>query len=224
MKELTPLNTEKLIKDNIATEYRYSENLKRYVHALLCDHDVLDAIFMAIADRLNLDTQKGVNLDRIGEIVGQSRNVVMPRPIKFFGFSPHPQAEPLGDPDNPLIGGRFRSPGEALTYNKALDDDTYVQFIKSKIFRNHARSTPDELITLLKLLLGADTAIQLKTASPRPGHGHVYIEKRLSPEERYIVNGTDLVPNTVGVTYHYEFMPPPPVVINQFVVVAGVNN
>jgi hypothetical protein len=214
MNELTPLNVEALIKKNIATEYRESNNLRRYVAALLCDHDVLDAIFVAIADRLNIETQEGVNLDRIGKIVGQSRNVAQPVLTKFFGFAPHPQAAGFGDPDNPAVGGRFRSPGEALTYNRVLDDVTYRQYIKARIFRNHAHSTPDELITLLKLLLGEDTAVRLTNAVPRPGHGQIFIEKRLNAEERFTITGAGLIPNTVGVTYHYGFATEFPLVLN----------
>lgn len=214
MKDIVPFDLQELIKQNIATEYRESTNLRGYVAALLCDHNVLDAIFILIADRLNIDTQEGVNLDRIGKIVGQSRNVAQPVTTKFFGFSPHPQAAGFGDPDNPALGGRFRSPGEALTYNRVLDDATYRQYIRARIFRNHARSSPDELITLLKLLLGGDAAIRVTNAAPRPGHGQIFVEKRLSAEERFTITGAGLVPNTVGVTYHFDFATEFPVVLN----------
>ena len=96
-----------------------------------------------------------------------------------------------------------------------LDDATYRQYIRARIFRNHAHSTPDELIILLKLLLGSDAGIQLTNASPRPGHGKIFVEKRLTLEERFTIAGANLVPNTVGVTYHFDFAVEFPIVLNE---------
>lgn len=200
--EITPLNVKQLIKDEIATEYRAAENLKGYVAALLCDHDVLDSLFVLIADRLNIDTQEGVNLDRIGKLVGQERGVINASGVAFFGFAPHPQAKSFGDPNDPAIGGRFRAPGEALTGNKTLTDPEYRIFIRARIFKNHARSTPDELITFLKLILGSDTPVYVQTARPRPGHGWIAFGRPLTLNEQYLLTGTDIVPRTTGVTYN----------------------
>lgn len=199
--ELTPLNVQALIKSEIATEYRNAKNLRGYVAALLCDHDVLDSLFILIADRLNIDTQEGVNLDRIGEIVGQPRGVINASDVAFFGFAPHPQAKSFGDPSDPGVGGRFRSPGEPLTGNKPLNDEEYRVFIKARIFKNHARSTPDELIRFLKLILGPDTPIYLQNAKPRAGHGWIAFGRRLTLNEQYLLTGTDIMPRTTGVTY-----------------------
>ena len=219
MKELKPFSAARLVKENIATEYRGSANLRAYVLALLCDHDVLDSLFMLIADRLNIDTQEGKNLDVIGELVGQPRGVINANGITFFGFAPHPAANSFGTPLNPTIGGRFRAPGEALTGNKTLIDSEYRKFIKAKIFRNHARSTPDEIIRFLKLLLGADTPIFLSNANPRPGHGRILFGRALTLDERYLLMETDLVPTTTGVTYHYVFPLAPSLVVNEISVV-----
>lgn len=198
--EITPLNVKQLIKDEIATEYRAATNLKAYVAALLCDHDVLDSLFVLIADRLNIDTQEGKNLDRIGKLVGQPRGIINADGIAFFGFAPHPQAKSFGDPNDPSVGGRFRAPGEPLTGNKTLNDIEYRVFIRARIFKNHARSTPDELIQFLKLILG-DIPVYLQTANPRPGHGWIAFGRRLTLNEQYLLTGTDIMPRTTGVTY-----------------------
>lgn len=199
--EIKPLNVKALIKEEIATEYRAADNLKAYVAALLCDHDVMDSLFILIADRLNIDTQEGKNLDRIGKIVGQSRGVVDASDIAFFGFAPHPQAKSFGDPNNPAVGGRFRAPGESLVGNKTLIDSEYRVFIRARIFKNHARSTPDELIQFLKIILGNDVPVYLQTARPRPGHGWIAFGRTLTLNEQYLLTGTDIMPRTTGVTY-----------------------
>jgi Protein of unknown function (DUF2612). len=199
--ELKPLNVTQLIKDEIATEYRAATNLKGYVGALLCDHDVIDSLFVLIADRLNIDTQEGKNLDRIGKLVGQERGIVDAANIAFFGFAPHPQAKSFGSPFDPAVGGRFRSPGEPLTGNKPLTDPEYRIFIQARIFKNHARSTPDELITFLKLILGNDTPVYVQTAKPRAGHGWIAFGRRLTLNEQYLLTGADIMPRTTGVTY-----------------------
>lgn len=219
MKEITPLNVRKLIKENIATQYRESGNLRGYVAALLNDHDLLDSLFSLIADRLNIDTQTGKNLEVIGEIVGQSRGVISASGVSFFGFAPHPQAHSFGNRNNLAIGGRWRSRGETLTGNKMLTDTEYRRFIKAQIFKNHARSTPDELITFLKIVLGTDTPIFLSNATPRPGHGTIAFGRQLSLDERYLITGTNLLPTTTGVTYHFTFPAVPPLVINELSIV-----
>lgn len=219
MKELTPLNINQLIKNEVATEYRQSQKLLGYIAALLCDHNQLDSLFMLIADRLNIDTQQGKNLDVIGEIVGISRGVISAEGIAFFGFAPHPQARSFGNKQNLSVGGRFRSKGESLTGNKTLSDAEYRRFIKAQIFKNHARSTPDELIRFLKTVLGEETPVFLSNATPGPGHGTIAFGRQLSIDERYLLTETNLLPTTVGVTYHFSFPALPPLVINELSVV-----
>lgn len=200
--DIKPFKVQELIKAEIATEYRNAAKLRGYVAALLCDHDVLDSLFVLISDRLNIDTQVGKNLDRIGKLVGQERGVISASDVAFFGFAPHPQANSFGDPNDSGKGGRFRAPGESLTGNKPLLDSEYRIFIRARIFKNHARSLPDEIIRFLKIILGADTPVYLETANPRPGHGLISFGRRLNLNEQYLLTGTDLIPNTVGVTYH----------------------
>lgn len=207
MNELTPLNIDALIAKEIATEYRASGNLIGYVRALLCDHDFIDSLALLIADRLNIDTQEGVNLDRIGEIVGQPRVTIEASGVAFFGFAPHPQARSFGDPSDPSVGGRFRAPGEPITGNKRLNDEEYRVFIRAKIFKNHARSTPDELILFFKLIFGDDMVVYLENATPRPGHATISFGRRLSLNEQYLLTGTDIPPMTTGVTYHIRDFP-----------------
>lgn len=219
MQEPTPLNVEKLLQDEVATEYRTSVKLLGYIAALLCDHNRLDELALLIADRLNIDTQKGRNLDVIGEIVGISRGVIAASGVKFFGFAPHPLANGFGRKGNPTIGGRFRARGEAITGSKLLSDSEYRQFIRAQIFKNHAQSTPDQIIQFLKLILGASTPVFLKNATPAPGHATISFGRILSLDEQYLLTDTALVPTTVGVTYHYEFPVIPPLVINELTVV-----
>ncbi len=219
MVDLTPLNVAQLIKKNIATEYREAGNLRAYVRALLCDHDVLDSLLRLIADRLNVDTQEGKNLDTIGIIVGRQRGVIAASGVKFFGFAPHPLANSFGRKGNLAIGGRFRKKGESLTGNKELTDTEYRGFIKAQIFKNHARSTPDEVIQFLKLVLGADTPVFVDNATPRPGHATIAFGRQLTLNERYLITEGNLIPTTLGVTYHFDFPFVPPLVINEFTVV-----
>lgn len=219
MDGIPPLDVDALVKKNVATEYRASANLLAYIKALLCDHNTIDALALLVADRLNIDTQQGKNLDAIGVIVGQQRGVIAASGVRFFGFAPHPLANSFGRKNNPTIGGRFRKRGESLTGNKTLTDTEYRKFLKAQIFKNHARSTPDEIIRFLKLVLGEDTPVFVTNADPRPGHATIAFGRQLTLDERYLLTDTELVPTTVGVTYHYIFPLIPPLVINGLTVV-----
>lgn len=202
MDELTPIDYGQLVDENIATEWSEAERLRGYIDALLADHALLDAIFLQLGDRLDIDKMRGVNLDVIGRIVGQTRTVIDASGVPFFGFAPHPQAFGFGDPNNPAVGGRFRAPGEPLTGNKRLIDSEYRTFLKARIIKNHSQSLGDDVIKMFKFLLGENVDIYVTTARPRPGHGWIGIGRLLSISESYLLSSTDLVPRTTGVTYH----------------------
>lgn len=202
MKEVAPLDHEALVDKHIATEYSETVRLRGYIKALLAGHTLLDQVFNELGLRLDIDAMRGANLDVIGRIVGQPRIVIDASGVPFFGFLGHPQAYGFGSPADPSLGGRFRAPGEPLTGNKRLIDSDYRTFIKARIIRNHSKSLGDDVIEMFKFLLGQDTPIYVTSARPRPGHGWIGIGRRLTAGEAYLMANTDLIPTTLGVTYH----------------------
>lgn len=200
--EIAPVDFDKLLSEEVATEYSESERLMGYIKALLCDHSLLDGVFLTLLQRLDIDKMSGINLDVIGAIVGQPRTVIAASGVVFFGFSPDPQANSFGDPNNPTVGGRLRAPGESLTGNKRLIDSEYRVFIRARIAKNHVASTPDAVISGIKFILNDDTPVYVTTAYPRPGHGRIMLGRVLNLNEQYLLTEGDLMPVTAGVTYH----------------------
>lgn len=209
MKDLAPVDHEQLVDDNVATEWSEAPNLLGYIKALLADHTLLDAIFMRLGCRLDIDQMEGVALDVIGRIVGQPRTVIDASGIPYFGFAGHPQAYGFGDPTDPSVGGRLRQPGEPLTGNKRLIDSEYRTFLKARIIRNNSNSLGDDVIFMFQFLLGEDVPIYAVNARPRAGHGWIGIGRKLSIGEQYLIASTDLIPRTTGTTYHIRHFAKP---------------
>ena len=86
------------------------------------------ALLEAIPPAYDLDTAIGAQLDRVGEWVGYSRDVVYPLPHAWFSF---------GDPSRGFGKGRWKTPEDPKTGVIRLDDDIYRQLLRAKVLLNH---------------------------------------------------------------------------------------
>lgn len=102
----------------------------------------------------DIDTAKGYQLDVIGEIVGQPRDLVDIGLAQYFGFEDDVTALPYGSVYNKL-GGIYFSLNKKLTGNVTLTDQFYRYFIKAKIVQNTAQGSPEDIISTLQNLFQA---------------------------------------------------------------------
>lgn len=123
---------------------------------------ILDA-FAAELDELNkcaddlknkrwIDTGEGAQLDGIGDIIGQGRQIDDAVQIPFFGFLETENGLPFGV-------GRFFDPWEMSLKSVNLADPEYRLLLKSKIFKNKTQCTAEETITSLKNIYNADLVL-----------------------------------------------------------------
>ena len=90
--------------------------------------------FSALAQAFDLDVAIGVQLDVVGQWVGQSRNVTIPVAQPWFAWS------------NPLRGwgaGYWKGPSILGDYISKLDDDTYRRLLYAKIIANYTDGQTD---------------------------------------------------------------------------------
>jgi hypothetical protein len=104
----------------------------------------------------DIDIAEGDILDIIGEIVGQPRVIVDYDLLEFFGYDGALNAGTYGDANNPNVGARYLSSVEDVGGDKTLSDEEYRVFIRARILRNYSASTPEEIISAAKLILGVD--------------------------------------------------------------------
>jgi len=72
-------------EDKLVTQFKEAANLIAFIRALLKGSDDLETVFNDLLDNRWIDTGEGVQLDNIGEIVGQERKTVLAEGNKFFG-------------------------------------------------------------------------------------------------------------------------------------------
>lgn len=163
----------------------------------------------------SIDTATGMQLDIIGDIVGQDRILLSIDSYSFFGFVGAPKAGSFGALNNTSIGSKFWSLGGAtggvIGGNVQLDDDTYRRFIKAKIIKNNTRSTPEDFIKAINTIFGVTGTLVLEDSSTTPATVRVLFNKSLSEFEKFLLNAINtsdgypsrLIPKTAGVTVKY---------------------
>lgn len=194
---------------------RYTEQFKyasapifdSYVQVLLKGKLELQEVFRQLMQERSLDTATGVNLDNIGEIVGQDRELLSVDVLDYFGFSGQVNAGSFGKLADPTVGAMFYSLNSPDAGNVLLTDDIYRLFIKAKIFKNSMSATPEEFISAVMLIFGVDK-VQITEGR---AHITVLIGKSLSPMERALLNYVSyssgypsrLVPRPLGVSLEF---------------------
>lgn len=184
----------------------------KYLQLLIDGFQDIEETYKQLMQLRSIDTAVGAQLDIIGNIVGQDRELLAVDLFDFFGMQGAINAFPMGDLSSPSVGGIFYSYGTDFGGNIELDDDTYRIFIKAKIFKNNTNSTPEDFISAVKIILNVD---QVAIISDGDGQATVLFGRQLTTYERIIIQyisysqgyPSRLLPKTVGVRINFgEFM------------------
>ena len=73
--DVTPIDHRALALSRLITQYRESPNLRNYIYGLLVEAENLEQVFQDLINLRSISYAIGTNLDNIGTIVGQSRQV-----------------------------------------------------------------------------------------------------------------------------------------------------
>lgn len=138
----------------ILRQYHESPNLTQYLHAYV---EEMDDLFCAIEDvyfgRL-LETAIGAQLDIIGEILQQSRNIDLG--TVYFGFQGATGADGFGTETDPLLGGLFKSGTQTGTTITPLGDEVYRRVLKCKgALLNSDDSSIEDIYSSVNILFGS---------------------------------------------------------------------
>lgn len=189
-----------LAESRLATQFRETTNLINYIKALLVEANTLEEVFQSIITDRTLDEAYGIQLDILGSIVGQSRELVIAELFVYFGFDGNPQSNSFGTVTDAGVGGRFRGVNESTLGNRKLTDVEYRAFIRAKITRNSTRSTPEDIIALIKFLFGNPLVVLAEVGEARYT---ISIGRTLSLNEKVLLTETNIIPKTAGVSVSY---------------------
>ena len=142
-------------RERVTEQFKNQDIFDRYLQILLIDNTEIQGVLKDLMQKRSIDTAEGAQLDVIGEIVGQKRELIDTALLKYFAFDGYPDAQTYGDLNNESLGGVFYSLGDPLAGNTLLNDDQYRLFIKAKIIKNSTNVTPNQFLSFLSFVFGS---------------------------------------------------------------------
>ena len=195
-------------RDRVTYAFTDKPIFDKYLQLLVLGQVEIQEALKQVMQLRSIDTAEGEQLNVIGRIVGQPRELLEADLYEYFGLQGAANAQSFGELGNSSIGGLFYNYGTPLGGNVLLDDATYRKFIKAKIFKNVTASTPEEFIAFINFLFGTDT-----TAILAEGNAEytVLFGRELSTFEQVLLNYVStsqgypsrLIPKTVGVRINF---------------------
>ena len=195
-------------RERVTEQFKGQDIFDRYLQILLINNTELQSVIKDLMQKRSIDTAEGVQLDLIGEIVGQKRELIDTALLKYFAFDGYPDAQTYGDLNDESIGGVFYSLGDPLAGNTLLNDDQYRLFIKAKIIKNSTNVTPNQFLSFLSFVFGSPVNMIIAEGG---AEFTALVGKNLTSFERTLltyvssVNGysSRFVPKPVGVKVNF---------------------
>lgn len=144
-------------RERVTEQFKDKDIFDRYLQILLTGKVELQEVFRQLMQERSIDTATGAQLDIIGDIVGQPRELIDTALLNYFAYLGYPTAASYGDLNNSAVGGIYYSYGNPLAGNTLLTDDQYRLFIKAKIIKNNTNATPNQIIQFMEFVFGIKT-------------------------------------------------------------------
>ena len=180
----------------------------RYLQ-LLIDEDVeIQNVFKDLMQKRSINTATGEQLDIIGRIVGQPRELIDTALLEYFAFQGYPNAMPYGDLNDTSLGGLYYDLNDPLAGNTLLNDEQYRLFIKAKIIKNTTSITPNQFLEFISFVFGVNIN---NVVAEGNAEFTVMLGKNLSSFERVLLNYVSysegypsrFVPKPIGVRINF---------------------
>lgn len=197
-------------RERITVQFEGKDIIDRYLQLLIEEQGKIQQVLKDLMQKRSIDEATGAQLDIIGEIVGQPRELISADLFDFFGFQGALKAGSYGDVNSPSLGARWYDFGTPLAGNVLLDDKTYRLFIKAKILKNNTASTPEEFIAFVNFLFGTDITAYLAEGT---AEYTILFGRELTAFEQVLLNYVSnsqgypsrLIPKTVGVRVNFGY-------------------
>lgn len=126
--------------------------MRAFLDAIGAEFDELETALNDLRDRRWIETGEGVQLDGIGELVSQARQIADAVQIPFFGFEDQPNAQGFEV-------GRFRDQWETYLQSVNLSDPEYRLILRAKIMKDTSPGTTEDTIASLKFIFSAPVVL-----------------------------------------------------------------
>lgn len=152
MKDLKRYNYTEEGLGKLIEQYK-SSNIKDLITPFIKQVQDLEQANHDVYMRRCIDKGEGVQLDIIGRIVGQPRELINVNLISYFGFLGAAQSNSFGDLNDRGVGGRFRSVDENPNGNIKFDDVDYRKVLKARIEKNYTDCSVESIIKSSRAVL-----------------------------------------------------------------------
>lgn len=184
----------------------------KYLQLLILGQVEIQEALKQVMQLRSIDTAEGEQLNVIGRIVGQERELIDAEMLEYFGFDGYPESQSYGDLENTSVGGFYYSLGTPLTGSVLLNDEQYRLFIKAKILKNTTFATPEDFLGFVKFVFGTEINNVLAEGA---AEFTILIGKELNSFERALLTyktkykdfDVPFVPKPVGVRINYGYFP-----------------
>lgn len=144
-------------KERETEQFKNKDVFNRYLQLLLEDQIELQQVIKQVMQERNLDNAKGVQLDIIGEILGQPRVLFDSVIIRYFGFDGATGASPYKSVnDTERVYGPWKGLEDSLRGVRKLTDDEYRRILKLTIIKNTSDATITAFSDGMRLLFGLE--------------------------------------------------------------------
>lgn len=227
MSEINQFNIEDYLSEargRVTEQFKDKLVFDKYIQLLLSVSEEQQLVLKDLMQKRSIDTAQGVQLDIIGDIVGQPRTLLDTALLKYVAFDGYPEAQSFGDLNDNSLGGYWYSLGAALSGNTLLNDEQYRLFIKAKILKNKTNATPNDFLEFVSFVFGTQLNNIIVEGN---AEFTVLVGKELNSFEKALltytsnVDGYDVpfMPKPVGVKINYGQFPS-----NNFFGFTGVPN
>lgn len=155
LNEFTPSNHIEEMRENVTFAFEESVVFDKYLQTITTESMEIQEVYRQLMQERSIDTAVGKQLDILGNIVGQPRELINTATIPFFGYENATGATSYGDINDKRKGGYFWDINQPLSGTTILTDDQYRLFIKAKIIKNVTRATPEDIIKFVQFVFGA---------------------------------------------------------------------
>lgn len=206
-------------RSRVTEQFRYDPSdqsgaqvFDKYLQLLLGGKIELQEAFRELMQERSLDTATGAQLDILGDIVGQPRELIDTALLTFFAFQGYPDAQSYGDLNNSSLGGPYYDINNPLAGNTLLTDEQYRLFIKAKIIKNSTQATPNQFIEFMRFVFGINLSLIVAEGN---AEFTLMIGKQLSSFEKVLLTYTSyssgypsrFIPKPTGVRVNFgEFI------------------
>ena len=186
-----------LYKTRLLEQFKQSSNLIGLIDALQLGQEDLETTLHQMLTLRSINTAEGAQLDIIGEILGQSRDVVNATDIPFFGYENATELhDGYGTESSGEYGARYKLLAESTGTIRTLSDTEYRVFLKAKVYKNVSILTINDMILALTDMFDA-TVVVISEISPK--NIAIAIASPMPTEIIALVTNNDVIPRPAGV-------------------------